>query len=77
MDVGVAKQPSQQLQGRMLVAALLNEDVQNFALIVDRSPQIHPPPADLHDRLIQMPAARRPITASAQIGGDTSAPPGK
>ena len=54
----------------MLVATLLHKDVQNFALIIDRPPQIHPPPADLHDRLVQMPPTRRSITAPTQIGGD-------
>jgi hypothetical protein len=50
------QQLAQQSQGGTGVATLLNEHVQNLALVVDRAPQPHALTTDLHDHLIQVPA---------------------
>jgi hypothetical protein len=54
----------------MLVATLLDQDVQHLALIINRTPEIHPPAADLHDHLVQMPASGWQATALAKVGRD-------
>jgi hypothetical protein len=57
----------------MLVAVPLDQDIQNLALVVDRAPPIHAPPADLHDHLVQMPAAGRRSPSPTQVRGDQRA----
>jgi hypothetical protein len=59
MDSSVHEQATQQLQRRVFVAALLHQDIQHFAFVVDGAPQVHSPPADPDDRFVQMPAACR------------------
>jgi hypothetical protein len=57
----------------VLVAALLDQHVQHLALIVDRAPQPHAPPADLHHHLVQAPPTGRRAPASTQVGGEERA----
>lgn len=66
-DPGVAQQPPKQLQRRMLVSSLLDQDVQNLTLVIDGAPQIHPPPADPNDHFVQMPATRWLRATSAKV----------
>lgn len=64
---------TQQLQRRLLVPPLLDQNVEHLALVIDGPPQIHPSAADLHDDLIEMPAAGRRTAASAQVCRDQRA----
>lgn len=73
VDPGVAEQTAQELQGSVLFPALLHEDVEHVALVIDRPPQLHPPAAYLHDDLIEVPATRWRTAASAQVGRDQRA----
>ena len=50
--------------GPSLVAALLDEDIENLACVVDGAPHVHPHASDLHDHFIEAQrgvAARNPI----------------
>jgi hypothetical protein len=60
MDALVLQQSSQHFQSRMLVAALVHQDVQHFAFVIDGTPEVHPPAPDLHHYFIQ---AHRPVGA--------------
>ena len=48
--------PAHELPGRRLVPPPLHQNAQNFALVVDRAPQIHPIVANADDHFIQMPS---------------------
>lgn len=56
------EQHTHELPGRRLVPPALDEDVQHFALVVDGTPQVHPPPSDPHDHLVEVPAWARPAS---------------
>ena len=56
MDVLVAEQFPRHFQSRVLVSALLDQDVQDLALIIDYALEVHAPAGDLHDHLVQVPA---------------------
>lgn len=56
MDSGVPKQATTELQRGVLVAALLHQDIQDFARVIDRPLEMHPPAADPDDRFVQMPS---------------------
>jgi hypothetical protein len=55
-----AEQLAHQPHGGPLVPARLDQQVENFALLVDGPPQIHALAADPHDHLVQVPAVTRP-----------------
>ena len=42
------------------VASALNQHIENLALVVDGTPQIHPLTGDPHHHLVKMPAVARP-----------------
>jgi hypothetical protein len=73
VDPLIFQQPPQQFERGVLVASILHQDVQNLVLVVDGAPQVHPPAADLHHHLVQMPSAggRRP--APSQVRRDQRA----
>ena len=73
MNTLVFEELPQKLQRGSLVAALLDQDIENLALIIDRAPKVHPFAADPHDHLVQMPAARRRRPPASEIGGDQRA----
>jgi hypothetical protein len=67
MHALIPEQLAQQFQRCPLVSALLTQTVENFALVIDRPPQIHPPATDPHHHFVEMPPARRRRSAAAQI----------
>ena len=64
------QQLAHQPQGRGLVASALDEHIEDLALAVDRPPQVHGPTGDLHEHLVQMPAAAWSATTAPQPPGD-------
>jgi hypothetical protein len=48
--------------GRSLIPARLHQQIEDFALLVNGTPQVHPPAGDPHDHLVEVPsvARRRP-----------------
>ena len=49
--------------------ALLNQDIENCALTINGSPQIHLPAADIYENFIQVPDVERGVTAFADPAG--------
>lgn len=70
MDALIAKQFPKQVQRRVLVATLLDQDVQHLPLVINRAPEVHPPARDFDHHLVQMPATGRRPAAPAQVRGD-------
>ena len=54
-----------QPQRRPGIAARLNQHVENLALVVDGTPEIHPLAGDPHHHLVEVPAIARSWTAPA------------
>ena len=54
-----------QSQRRPSVAPTLNQHVENLALVIDGTPQIHLPAGDPHHHLGEVPTIARPRTAPA------------
>src|SRR6266404_3268844 len=65
-----AEQFAHQLDGRRPVATTLDEDLEDLALVVDSTPQIHPLAGDPHHHLVEMPAVARPRATLAQPSCD-------
>jgi len=63
------QQSAQEFEGRLPVTPWLNDDVENFALVVDGTPEIVELAADPDKDLVQMPAVRRPWPALADPCG--------
>ena len=59
-----------QPQRRPAVAPMLNQHVENLALVIDRAPEIHPLTGDPYHHLVQMPSVARPRAPPAQLSGD-------
>src|SRR5215469_16754510 len=59
------EQLAHQPQRRPTVASALNQHVEDLALVVDGTPQIHPLAGDPHHHLVEVPAIARPRTAPA------------
>jgi hypothetical protein len=70
VDALVLEQFSEQFQRRMFVPSALDQHVQHLALVIDRAPQEHLPPADPHHHLIEMPSTRWRRPTPAQVGRD-------
>jgi hypothetical protein len=64
------EQLTHQPQGRPTIAAALDQHVENFALVIDGTPQIQPLAGDAHHHLVQMPAIARPRTSLNKVGVD-------
>ena len=63
-----AQDPSQEALGGRLIAPLLNEDVQDDPVLVDRAPQPVALPANLQQHLVQMPLVAWLCSPAAQVG---------
>ena len=59
------EQLAHQPQRRPSVASTLNQQVEDLALMVDGTPQIHPLTGDPHHHLVEVPAIARPWAAPA------------
>src|SRR5262245_5687901 len=67
------RQPLQQLAEkllcRLLITTALDENIQDVAILIDRSPQIMPLPLDRQEDLVQMPLVARAGTPATQLIG--------
>ena len=54
------EQLTHQPQGRPTIAAALDQHVEDLALVIDGTPQIHSFAGDAHHHLVKMPAIARP-----------------
>ena len=70
LDRLVAKETPEKLQCRCRVPAWLNDQVEDFAFVVDRSPKVHALTADLADHLVEVPATRGWMPAFLQVRRD-------
>jgi hypothetical protein len=61
-----AEQLAHQLGGRRPVATALDQDLEDLALVVDGTPQIHLLARDPDDHFVEMPAIARSRTAASQ-----------
>ena len=61
-----AEQLAHQLDGRRPVATTLDQDLENLALVVDGTPQLHVLARDPDDHLVEMPSITRPRTRLSQ-----------
>tara|TARA_B100000315_G_scaffold209727_1_gene205635 strand:+ start:572 stop:946 length:375 start_codon:yes stop_codon:yes gene_type:complete len=69
MHVLVLQQFPHKSQGSPLVSALLNQDVENCALTINGSPQVHLLAANIYENFVQMPDVERGATAFAYPTG--------
>ena len=65
-----AEQLAHQLDSRRPVSTTLDEDLEDLALVVDGTPQIHVLARDPHDHFVEMPAIARSRTAPSQAASD-------
>jgi len=65
----VSEELSHEFQGRPLVPALLNQDVENFAFAIHGAPQVHLLAADVHENLVDVPMIKGSRTAFADPAG--------
>jgi hypothetical protein len=54
---------------RALVAAALNRHVENLALVIDGSPQVHPHAGDANHHLVEAPSVARAWTGVSKPAG--------
>jgi len=52
MDALIAKQFPEQIQRRVLVATLLDQDVQHLAFVINRAPEVHSPARNFDHHLV-------------------------
>src|SRR6267154_54128 len=52
-----------------LVAAALNQHVENLALVIDGAPQVHPLARDANDHLVEVPAIARTWAGPSKPAG--------
>jgi class 3 adenylate cyclase len=64
------EQFAHEVRGRPCVAAPLHQQVENFSLVVDRSPEPESSAADQDSHLVEMPLRRRPMTPAAKFPGE-------
>ena len=57
VDALVSQKPTQQFQRSGFVPTLLDQDIENLALIIDGPPEPHLATADADEHFVQMPAA--------------------
>src|SRR6201981_3112528 len=65
-----AEQLAHQLDGRRAVSTTLDQDLEDLALVVDGTPQIHLLARDPDDHFVEMPAIARSRTARSQAPRD-------
>src|ERR1700732_4185211 len=66
----LAEQLAHQLDGRRPVSTALDQDLEDLALVVDGTPQIHALARDPDDHFVEMPAIARSRTAPPQTPRD-------
>src|ERR1700732_5511514 len=65
-----AEQLAHQLDGRRSVSTALDQDLEDLALVVDGTPQIHALARDPDDHFVEMPTIARSRTAPPQTPSD-------
>jgi len=61
---------------RRFIPARLDQQIEDFTLLVDGAPQVHPPAGDPHDHLVEVPCAvgmvapalEQPLAAAHETG---------
>src|SRR6266545_4798048 len=66
----LAEQLAHELDGCALVPSALNQDFEDLALMIDRTPQIHMLAGDPDDHFVEMPAITRSRTTPPQSPSD-------
>ena len=66
-DTGVLQELAEQTHRGLGITTFLNQDIQDFAFVVDCSPEPHSLFRDLHDHLVKVPAASRPWPGSGNV----------
>src|ERR1700682_147640 len=66
----LAEQLAHQLDGRRPVSTTLDQDLEDLALVVDGTPQVHGLARDPDDHFVEMPAIARSRTAPSQAPTD-------
>ena len=69
-DALVLQKAAQELQRGGGVAPLLDQHIEHNTLVVDGSPQVHAPPADPHDHLVEVPARGGQGVRAPQVARD-------
>src|SRR6202162_4725445 len=73
------EQLAHQPECRTLVAAALNQHVENLALVIDSAPQVHPLAGDANDHLVEVPSVARawagPSEPAGKPGAELQSPP--
>src|SRR3954467_14501559 len=73
------EQLSHEAECRALVAAALHQHIENFALVIDGAPQVHPLAGDANHHLIEVPSTARawagPPKPSGEPGPELQNPP--
>src|ERR1700686_1252594 len=64
------EQLAHQPECRALVAAALNQHVENLALVINSAPQVHPLARDANDHLVEVPSIARAWAAPPQLSCD-------
>ena len=67
------EQLAHQPECRLCISPTLNEHVEDFALVVDGAPQVHPLPGDPDDHLVEVPSRARAWAALPQLARDQRA----
>ena len=66
----LAEQLAHQLDGRRPVSTTLDQDLEDLALVIDGTPQIHLLACDPDNHFVEMPAIARSRTARSQASRD-------
>jgi hypothetical protein len=70
MDALVLQKLPEQSQCCLLVPPLLHQHIEDFAFVIDGTPEIHPLPSNSHHHLVQMPAACGTRPGSSKIASE-------
>jgi hypothetical protein len=64
------EQFAHQPHGRPFIPARLDQQIENFALVIDGTPDVHAPARDPHDHLVEVPSVARPGPPLPQASRD-------
>ena len=64
------EQLAHQPHGRPFIPARLDQQIEDFALLIDGTPEVHAPSGDPHDHLVEVPSVARPGPPRAQASRD-------
>ena len=72
------EQFAHQPHGRPFIPARLDQQIEDFALLIDGTPEVHAPAGDPHDHLVEVPSVARPgppLPQASRDGGTEFEPP--